>query len=284
MEAVAHCNEWLVRPVDPANVEAVSEKRGVQMYTPLSNRIRPIIDLIVPPLIVADTLLHISDSNPRPPVARAARRIDVSLSQCIVSILKPKTNGPLYSFVLIAATRDLLDFWRGLQLSNSLLTVIRNLAHSDPACRVVEASSRMRKSLLHSLAAVTNAGLTSFKPLTIDDFGIIWTDRGLRVGRVEALYSKGGGKNGKHSAVTDHDNISAFSYIGVQVFELAHARNFRAFPTATSFLHTYQYLQLPPFQFLCRLSGKPAVHASGLELTSGDAKLFKELSSAIRAL
>ncbi|KAJ7101504.1 hypothetical protein B0H15DRAFT_742248, partial [Mycena belliarum] len=53
---------------------------------------------------------------------------------------------------------------------------------------------------------------------------------------VEALYCKGGGKNGKHGAVTEHHNISAFSYIGVQVFELAHARQFRAIPQATSFL------------------------------------------------
>ncbi|KAF7367183.1 hypothetical protein MSAN_00978200 [Mycena sanguinolenta] len=155
MEAVAHCNEWLVRLVDPLNVEAVSEKRGVvqwgwgvEMYTPLSNRVRSIIGLIVPPLIVADTLLHISNSNPVPPVARAARRIDVSLSQCIVSILKPEANGPLYSFVLIAATREMspISHRRRLPVSHQkkrtywisgvdfnsatpLLTVIRNLTH-----------------------------------------------------------------------------------------------------------------------------------------------------------
>ncbi|KAJ6459148.1 hypothetical protein C8R47DRAFT_948060, partial [Mycena vitilis] len=61
---------------------------------------------------------------------------------------------------------------------------------------------------------------------------------------VETLYCKGGGKNGKHGAVTEHHNISAFSHIGVKVFELAHGRQFRAYPTATSFLHTHQFRQL----------------------------------------
>ncbi|KAJ6603305.1 hypothetical protein DFH09DRAFT_858257, partial [Mycena vulgaris] len=53
---------------------------------------------------------------------------------------------------------------------------------------------------------------------------------------VEALYCKGGGKNGKHGAVTDHHNISAFSHIGTQVYQLLHARQFRAVPQATACL------------------------------------------------
>lgn len=35
------------------------------------------------------------------------------------------------------------------------------------------------------LTAVSNAGLTSFKPLVLGDFGIVWTERGLRVGKGE---------------------------------------------------------------------------------------------------
>ncbi|KAJ7903001.1 hypothetical protein B0H13DRAFT_2335353 [Mycena leptocephala] len=104
---------------------------------------------------------------------------------------------------------------------------------------------------------------------------------GIRIGRVETLCCKGGGKNGKHGAVTDHYNISAFSHLGVQVFELAHARQFRAYPQATSLLHTYQFRQLQPFAFLCRLSHAPSVNPSGIELTVEEASLFKDLSSAI---
>ena len=144
---------------------------------------------------------------------------------------------------------------------------------------------------------VANTSLTNFKPLAINDCGIIWTEAGLRVGRgqylicrfavysyiisVDALYCKGGGKNSKHGAVTEHYNISALSYINVQVFELAYARTFRTYPKATSLFHTYQFRQLPPFTFLCCLSGTPTKNPSGIELTSEDANLLQELNSAI---
>ncbi|KAJ7488491.1 hypothetical protein B0H11DRAFT_1686209, partial [Mycena galericulata] len=93
---------------------------------------------------------------------------------------------------------------------------------------------------------------------------------------------KGGGKNGKHGAVTEHHNISAFSYIGVQVFELVHARQFRAIPRATSLLQTHQFRLLPPFTFLCCLEGTPIATPTGLELTINDAALFKDLKAGIK--
>ncbi|KAJ7175483.1 hypothetical protein C8R46DRAFT_1174476 [Mycena filopes] len=117
------------------------------------------------------------------------------------------------------------------------------------------------------LAVVKDAAVTHFKPLTIGDYGIVWTEAGLRVGLVDALYSKGGGKAGKHGDVAQHHNISAFSFINVKVFELSHARNFRAYPTATSYLDTYQFRQLPPFNFICRLSEAPTVNPAGIELS-----------------
>ncbi|KAJ7783922.1 hypothetical protein DFH07DRAFT_764292 [Mycena maculata] len=134
------------------------------------------------------------------------------------------------------------------------------------------------------LTVVENAGMNNFKKLAIGDFGIIWTESGLRVGKVEALYSKGGGKNGKHGAVSEHHNISAFSHIGVQVFELVFARQFRTIPQAASILQTYQFRLLPPFTFLCRLTSKPTVTPVGLELTVDDAGLFKDLSLQIKCL
>jgi hypothetical protein len=39
---------------------------------------------------------------------------------------------------------------------------------------------------------------------------------------VIVIYSKTGGKNGKHAAITDASNISAVSYLAVQVFEHMH--------------------------------------------------------------
>ncbi|KAF8172221.1 hypothetical protein K438DRAFT_1851749 [Mycena galopus ATCC 62051] len=132
------------------------------------------------------------------------------------------------------------------------------------------------------LKEVESAGLTNFNPVRIDSYGIIWTEIGLRVGRVDALYSKGGGKNGKHGNVTEHHNISALSYLIVQVFELTHARTFRAHPQATSLFRTLQFRQLLPFTFLCRLSDAPIITPTGIELSLADATLFKELNSAIQ--
>ncbi|KAJ7366211.1 hypothetical protein DFH08DRAFT_948255 [Mycena albidolilacea] len=47
--------------------------------------------------------------------------------------------------------------------------------------------------------------------------------------------------------------------------------------------HTYQFRQLPPLTFLCRLLGTPTKNAVGVfDLTpADDAKLFKELNSAV---
>ncbi|KAJ6556704.1 hypothetical protein B0H10DRAFT_2201541 [Mycena sp. CBHHK59/15] len=167
-----------------------------------------------------------------------------------------------------------------------------NAANAAAAASAVATRAATRRTKLFKdakltarhLALVTNAGLTHFTQLAVGDFGIVWTELGLRVGKVETLYTKGGGKNGKHGAVTQHHNISAFSYIGVQVFELAHARQFRAIPQATSFLYTHQFRQLPPFTFLCRLTGKPDVNAVGLELSPDDANLFKDLNSGINSI
>ncbi|KAJ7659816.1 hypothetical protein DFH06DRAFT_1326841 [Mycena polygramma] len=167
-----------------------------------------------------------------------------------------------------------------------------NAANAAAASAAVATKAATRRTKLFKeaklearhLAAVTNAGITHFKPLAIGDFGIIWTELGLRVGKVEALYCKGGGKNGKHAAVNEHHNVSAFSHMGVQVFELAHARQFRAYPQATSFLQTYQFRRIAPFTFLSRLSASPRTNPTGLELTPEDANLFKDLTSVIGRL
>ncbi|KAF7324216.1 hypothetical protein MSAN_02534100 [Mycena sanguinolenta] len=166
-----------------------------------------------------------------------------------------------------------------------------NAANAAAAAAAVATKAATRRTKLFKdaklapplLKAVTNAGLTNFKPLLIGSFGIIWTELGLRVARggysmlsirrVEERMASTG-------AVTEHVNISALSHIDVQVYELAHARNFRAFPQATSLLQTYQFRQLPPFTFLCRLTGTPIVTPMGIELTPEDANLFKDLNSA----
>ncbi|KAF8232513.1 hypothetical protein L208DRAFT_1064247, partial [Tricholoma matsutake] len=53
---------------------------------------------------------------------------------------------------------------------------------------------------------------------------------------VIAIYSKSGGKHGKHEAVSDSSNISAVSHVCVQVFEHMFGRQFRGIPAATAIL------------------------------------------------
>jgi uncharacterized membrane protein len=63
------------------------------------------------------------------------------------------------------------------------------------------------------------------------------------------LYSKAGGKDGKHADKTESSNITAVSYLAVQVFQHNVARQFSVF-TMMPF-QTKQFLHLPPHQFLC---------------------------------
>ncbi|ESK94856.1 hypothetical protein Moror_14129 [Moniliophthora roreri MCA 2997] len=66
------------------------------------------------------------------------------------------------------------------------------------------------------------------------------------------FYAKTGGKNGKDEAVLEtKSNISAFSYIALQLYEYSgHAGVFTAIPEATSILQTVSYALLPPIHIL----------------------------------
>jgi hypothetical protein len=44
---------------------------------------------------------------------------------------------------------------------------------------------------------------------------------------VIALYSKGGGKNGKHAGVPNVTNVASISYAGFQVFQRMHHQLFQ---------------------------------------------------------
>ena len=96
---------------------------------------------------------------------------------------------------------------------------------------------------------------------------------------VIAIYSKTGGKNGKHAGVTDASNISAVSYLAVQVFEHMHGRIFRDHPDATATFQTKQFALLSSNAFLCLLSSMPKTIPMGLELDQKDAEQFMEMLS-----
>ncbi|TEB35308.1 hypothetical protein FA13DRAFT_1624645, partial [Coprinellus micaceus] len=74
---------------------------------------------------------------------------------------------------------------------------------------------------------------------------------------VFTLYMKTGGKNGKHTAVTDSSSIGAISSLGVQVFEHREGTSeFTSHPRATKLLGTCQFAFVFPFEFLLRIPWK----------------------------
>ncbi|KAJ6597313.1 hypothetical protein B0H10DRAFT_2197023 [Mycena sp. CBHHK59/15] len=97
------------------------------------------------------------------------------------------------------------------------------------------------------------------------------------------MYSKGGGKHGKHNNIDEHTNLSGLSYIGAQVYDPFLGSQFRAHTAATARLYTKQFRLLPPFTFLCRLLATPKKTEVGLELASADMALFRDLKKDIKS-
>ncbi|KAJ6620818.1 hypothetical protein B0H10DRAFT_2432733 [Mycena sp. CBHHK59/15] len=121
------------------------------------------------------------------------------------------------------------------------------------------------KAKVPNLADVIGARVTVFRPLRV----------------VFGMQSKGGGKHGKHEAVTDSSNVSALSKISVQVFEHLHGPQFRSIPTATALLQTKQFGHIAPINFLCLLSAVPKFSSAALELAPEDSDRFKTLSRGL---
>ena len=103
---------------------------------------------------------------------------------------------------------------------------------------------------------------------------------------VLALYSKTGGKNGKHSSVSESSNISAISYMAVQVFEHMYARQFRSVPAAMAIFQTRQFLLLSALHFLMLLDYKESSQqqTSILEPSPADLNRFRTLQKVDKQL
>ncbi|KAJ7602998.1 hypothetical protein DFH06DRAFT_1350726 [Mycena polygramma] len=137
------------------------------------------------------------------------------------------------------------------------------------------------KAGVSDLADIITARVTIFRPIRLGDYGVVLTTRGLMIGCVFGMHSKGGGKYGKHEPVTDSTNISALSKISVQLFEKLHGTQSRSIPSATAILQTKQFAHVPPINFLCLLSAVPKLLPTGLELGADDSERFKKLSMGL---
>ncbi|KAJ7828434.1 hypothetical protein B0H13DRAFT_1656272 [Mycena leptocephala] len=96
---------------------------------------------------------------------------------------------------------------------------------------------------------------------------------------VLSVYSKTGGKNGKHAWVSDCSSITAASNIPMQVYEhMSGGRQFRTVSQALQHLSVPQFALVPSTSFLCLLSSAPEPINAGLRLSVSDSAHFKTIN------
>ncbi|KAF8990887.1 hypothetical protein BDQ17DRAFT_1433488 [Cyathus striatus] len=61
--------------------------------------------------------------------------------------------------------------------------------------------------------------ISSDDKLHLHDFGFIFTNNAVKIGKVVVIYTETGGIHEQHASSTETENISTNSYIGIQVFE-----------------------------------------------------------------
>lgn len=174
---------------------------------------------------------------------------------------------------------------------------IYSISNNNVAQAATRRKNIFAKAMVPRQGLVYNARVTALKPLKLGDYGIIFTEKGLRVGKgmwcqiecmntsltisitfiVISLYSKTGGRYGKHGDIAASSDISAISNAGLQVFEHTFRRAFRDIPQATAHLQTRQYVIIPPSSFLCLLASPPNLTRGGLELSEEDIICFMDL-------
>ena len=102
---------------------------------------------------------------------------------------------------------------------------------------------------------------------------------------VICLYSKLGGLNCKHSAVTDAPSITALSYVGLQVFGHSYVRWFTHIPEETAQLQTKRFALPSPKNLLLLLRLTVQLNQTQLvEVSSEDIKGFDIMVTQKRAI
>ncbi|KAE9383389.1 hypothetical protein BT96DRAFT_951391 [Gymnopus androsaceus JB14] len=181
----------------------------------------------------------------------------------------------------VTTTGDRLKRWVTEATGNSLN------AQVTAAGNAKEAMAKRRKSMLDAgikpLEVPADAGVSKKVPISLHSWGFVLarTQKDnlhvykLFLGKVEAMYSKGGGKNGKHAAVTEAENIAALSYIGLQLFKYGHGTTFTASTSQTRPFQTLTYAFIPS---ICFLSMTHALPQSMVDSVSGQ----KDLTEYVR--
>ncbi|KAI0664773.1 hypothetical protein C8Q70DRAFT_904467 [Cubamyces menziesii] len=100
-----------------------------------------------------------------------------------------------------------------------------------------------------------------------DTYGLVFLESRLLVGRVLAVYSRDGGKNGKHSWRPSVDHIGLVSYVAIQVYEPIHSTQFRAILRRMAPYQTFTFALISADLFLRVLPGEHTLSADRRTLT-----------------
>ncbi|KAF9646256.1 hypothetical protein BDM02DRAFT_3147722 [Thelephora ganbajun] len=137
-----------------------------------------------------------------------------------------------------------------------------------------------------------DAGVTPFKelrclenpsgPVDESSWAFVSVASRIYVARVLVCFQKGGGKNGRHGWILSTPDIHGLSNIGVQLFEYAYLRVFRAVHEADAHLQTRRHELIPARQLLTVLQKipRPSLGAD-IEISEEDRTVFQLLEGKV---
>ncbi|KAG6818744.1 hypothetical protein H0H93_002181 [Arthromyces matolae] len=123
------------------------------------------------------------------------------------------------------------------------------------------------------ISDVTHARVSKLRPLSVEDYGIVYVDRKLMVGRT--------GKNGKHAVISSASNISSVSYLAVSLYEQIFGRQLRQ---TSTILQTQRFALLPSTSFLCWVTAPLKTSPAVVELSVEDSSRLSMLQKGIETL
>ncbi|KLO09998.1 hypothetical protein SCHPADRAFT_819503 [Schizopora paradoxa] len=162
---------------------------------------------------------------------------------------------------------------------NAAVVAVQTVAQVTSRRKKVFSNKKITPRLPAQILDHIESGRVSpIRPLTVGDMGFALVRGRVGVVKVVSLYSKGGGKNGKHADVDAVEHLAGASYISVQVFEHSHVRSFRNIPDDFRNLTVYEFAHLPSLQFLALLANPIKETKTGIEISVGDANFWTLLS------
>ncbi|KAJ7229911.1 hypothetical protein GGX14DRAFT_553416 [Mycena pura] len=137
---------------------------------------------------------------------------------------------------------------------------------------------------LQSRQAISEAGISHLTPLRAGDWLFAVCCGDIVLAQVITLYSKGGGKGGRHDWIPQILNIAQVSYAAVRVYQYSGARSFRRIHRQTAAVGVSTFAHLPSGAVLVRVADTVVVTERAAEISKKTAAMFVELVGEKEAL